>query len=80
MLVHFADRVGRRLEKAEQFLSDVGLHLLSADHVDRVGRFARLLNVGLLEASRIARELQEQLGDGIEQQLVGEDPRRAIES
>jgi Zn-dependent peptidase ImmA (M78 family)/DNA-binding XRE family transcriptional regulator len=44
------------------------------------GRFARLLNVGLLEASRIARELQEQLGDGIEQQLVGEDPRRAIES
>src|SRR5258708_3092638 len=44
------------------------------------GRFARLLNVDRLEASRIAQELQDQPGDGIEQHLIGDDPRRAIES
>ncbi len=44
------------------------------------GRFARLLNVDRLEASWIARELQDQLSDGAEQNLIGDDPRRAIES
>jgi hypothetical protein len=44
------------------------------------GRFARLLNVDRLEASQIAQELQDQFGDGTEQNLIGDDPRRAVES
>ena len=44
------------------------------------GRFARLLNVDRLEARRIARELQDQSSDGIEQHLMGDDPKSARES